>query len=171
MLRLTKAFFDIALGRQTPAHLPASMFLLALVAGAAALLEVLGALLPPAPNDGIMLRILLGVGLPLAFTWAVLELARRRQRFLQTAIALLGIGVLAELVLYPLGALLRLISAERFASVPLGLLFYVGFIWYLLACANIWRAALDSGFILGGFISVAYLVLSIALEQQLLPQT
>jgi hypothetical protein len=44
-------------------------------------------------------------------------------------------------------------------------------IWYLLGCANIWRAALDSGFMLGGVISVGYLVLSIALEQLLLPQT
>jgi hypothetical protein len=171
MLRLTKAFFDIALGRQTPASLPASLFLLGLVAGAAALLEVLGALLPPPPNDGILLRIVLGVGLPLAYTSAVLELARRRQRFLQTAIALLGIGVLAEIVLYPLGAMLRVIGADRLASIPLGLLLYAGLIWYLLGCANIWRAALDSGFILGGIISVGYLVLSIALEQLLLPQT
>ena len=171
MLRLAKAFFDIALGRRTPAHLPASNFLLALVACAAALLEVLGAFLPPGPNDGIFLRIVLGVGLPLAFARGVLELARRRQRFLQTAIALLGIGVLAEIVLYPLGALLRVTGADRFAAIPLGLLLYVGLIWYLLACANIWRAALDSGFILGGLISVAYLILSIALEQLLLPQT
>jgi hypothetical protein len=171
MLRLTKAFFDIALGRQTPANLPASLFLLGLVAAAAALLEVLGALLPPPPNDGILLRIVLGVGLPLGFTWAVLKLARRRQRFLQTAIALLGIGVLAEIVLYPLGAALRIIGADRLASIPLGLLLYAGLIWYLLGCANIWRAALDSGFILGGVISVGYLVLSIALEQLLLPQT
>jgi len=156
MLRLTKEFFDIALGRQTPANLPASSFLLGLVACAAALLEVLG---------------VLGVGLPLGFTWAVLQLARRKQRFLQTAIALLGIGVLAEIVLYPLGAILRIIGADRFASIPLGLLLYVGLIWYLLGCANIWRAALDSGFMLGGIISVGYLVLSIALEQLLLPQT
>ena len=171
MLRLTKAFFDISLGRQTPANLPASLFLLGLVAAAAALLEVLGALLPPPPNDGILLRIVLGVGLPLGFTRAVLQLARRRQRFLQTAIALLGIGVLAEIVLYPLGAALRIIGADRLASIPLGLLLYAGLIWYLLGCANIWRAALDSGFILGGVISVGYLVLSIALEQLLLPQT
>jgi hypothetical protein len=52
-----------------------------------------------------------------------------------------------------------------------GLLLYVGLIWYLLACAHIWRAALDSGLLLGGIISVGYLVLSIALEQQMLPQT
>lgn len=171
MLRLTKAFFEIALGRQTPANLPASTFLLGLLACAAALLEVAGALLPPAPNDGILLRIVLEVGLPLGFTWAVLKLARRRQRFLQTAIALLGIGVLAEIVLYPVGAILRVIGPERFASIPLGVLFYAGLIWYLLGCANIWRAALDSGFVLGVVVSVGYFVLSFALEQLLLPQS
>jgi hypothetical protein len=37
MLRLAKAFWEIALWRRTPAQLPASLFLLALVAAAAAL--------------------------------------------------------------------------------------------------------------------------------------
>jgi hypothetical protein len=40
MLRLAKAFLDIALWRQTPAHLPASRFLLALTACAAGYLIV-----------------------------------------------------------------------------------------------------------------------------------
>jgi|SRR5271156_2034521 len=169
MLRLAKAFLDIALWKQTPAHLPASALLLALVICAEVVMEVLGALLPPGTGDAIALRIALGAGLPLAFTWAVLKAARRRQRFLQTGIALLGVGVLAEIVLYPLGAALRIIGADRLASVPLGFLMFVGLIWYLLACAHIWRAALDSGLMLGGAISLGYLVLSIALEQLILP--
>jgi hypothetical protein len=74
-------------------------------------------------------------------------------------------------VLYPLGALRSAMGDDRMASIPLGLLLLVGFIWYLLACAHIWRAALDSGVALGGVISVGYLILTIALEQQLLPQT
>jgi hypothetical protein len=169
MLRLAKAFWDIALWRKTPAQLPASVFLLGLVAAIAALLEVLGALLPPGPSDRIIMRIVLSVGLPLAFTWAVLSIARHRQRFLQTGIALLGVAVLAEVALYPLGALFNYFGADRPVSIPLGLLLLVGFVWYLLACANIWRAALDSGLALGAAISVGYLLLSIALEQQLLP--
>jgi hypothetical protein len=171
MLRLAKALWDIALWRQTPAHLPASSFLLALMICAAALLEVLGALLPPGPKNGIVIPIALGVGLPVAFTWAVLSLCKRRQRFLQSATALLGVGMLAEIALYPLGALLQAVGADSFISIPLGILLVAGFVWYLLACANIWRAALDSGLLLGGAISVGYLVLSIALEQQLLPQS
>jgi len=51
----------------------------------------------------------------------------------------------------------------------LGLLLFAGLIWYLLACANIWRAALDSGIGLGLAVSVGYLLLSMALEQQFLP--
>jgi hypothetical protein len=47
----------------------------------------------------------------------------------------------------------------------------VGLIWYLLACANIWRSALDSRLSVGVAISVGYLLLSIVLEQQLLPDT
>jgi hypothetical protein len=171
MLPLAKAFLDIALCRKTPAHLPASMFLLALVAVIAAVLEVIAALLPPGPNDGILMRIVLSVGLPLAFAWAVLKLAHRRQRFLQTAIALLGVGVLAELVLYPLGALLRVLDEDGFAAVPVKLLLYGGLIWYLIACAHIWRSALDTRLILGGAISIGYFILSIVIEQQLLPQT
>src|SRR5271156_1465689 len=171
MLRLAKAFWDIALWRKSPAQLPASAFLLCLVAAAVASLEVLGALLPPNPSDRILTRVALSVGPPLLFAWMVLAIARRRQRFLQTGTALLGVAVLAQLVLYPLGSLLNYIGTDRPASIPLGLLLFVGLIWYLLACANIWRAALDSGFMLGGVVSLGYLVLSIALEQQLLPQT
>jgi hypothetical protein len=171
MLRLAKAFWDIALWRRSPAQLPASLFLLALVSCAAALLEVVSAFLPPASTDRLFTRIALSVCLPLSFAWAILVLAHRRQRFLQTGIALLGVGVIVEILLYPVGSLIHVIGSNRVAAVPLGVLMLVGLIWYLLACANIWRAALDSGLGLGVVVSVGYLLLSIVLEQQLLPDT
>ncbi len=145
------------------------MFLLGLVAAVVAVLEVLGALLPPGPSDRIFTRVVLSVGLPLIFAWAVLAVARHRQRFLQTGIALLGVGVLAELVLYPLSSLLNVLGSDDLVSIPLGLLAFGGLVWYLLACANIWRAALDSGIGLGIAVSVGYLLLSTVLVQQLLP--
>jgi hypothetical protein len=169
MLRLAKAFWDIALWKRTPAQLPASLFLLALVAAAAVLLEVAGALVPPISTDRFFTRVGLSVALPLGFAWGVLVLARRRQRLLQTGIALLGVEVLAELVLYPLGALIHFVGSEGLASTPLEFLMLVGLVWYLLACAHIWRAALDSGLTLGVVVSVGYLLLSITLEQLLLP--
>ena len=171
MLRFAKAFLDIALWRKSPAQLPASVLLLCLVAGAAALLEVIGALLPAAPAGEILMRVALSVALPLLFAWVVLAVARQRQRFLQTGTALLGVAVLAELVLYPLGSLLNFIGFDRPASLPIGVLLMVGLIWYLLACANIWRAALDARLGLGAAISVGYLLLSMVLEQQLLAKS
>jgi hypothetical protein len=171
MLRLAKAFWDIALWRRTPAQLPASLLLLALVAGAAALLEIGSAFLPPASTDHMVTRLLLSVALPPAFAWTVLAVTGRRPRFLQTSSALLGVGVLAEIVLYPLGSLIHVIGSDRLASVPLGVLMLIGLIWYVLACTNIWRSALDSGVALGVAVSVGYLMLSILLEQRLLPDT
>src|ERR1019366_3178687 len=104
MLRLAKGFWEIALWRKSPAHLPASVFLLSLVAAAVA---ALGGLLPPNPRDRILIRMALSTALPLLFAWAVLAVARQRQRFLQTGTALLGMALLAQLVLYPLGSLLN----------------------------------------------------------------
>ena len=173
MLRLAKAFWDLALWRISPAQLPASWFLLLLVILAVALLEVVGALLPGAGTGSLATRIscgvLLGVSVPLAWAWAILALMQRRQRFLQTACALLGVGVLAEMILYPLGSLLDVIGIDDPAAVPIGLLSFAGLVWYLLACANIWKAALETGLSLGLAISVGYVVVSVALERFLLP--
>ncbi len=170
MLRLVKAFLDLALWRMSPAQLPASAFLLGIVTVVVALLEVFGALLPPAQSDRILLRIGLSVAVPLFWTWAILSVTRHLERFLQTAIALLGVGALAQLALYPLDSLLNVLGMDHPLALPLGLLSFVGLVWYLLACANIWRAALDTRLSLGIAVSVGYLLLSIALEQYLLPE-
>ena len=169
MLRFAKAFWEIALWRRSPAQLPASLFLLGLLAAAVALLEVADDMLPPSSSDRLVTRVILSVGLPLGFAWVVLAITRHGQRFLQTGIALLGVGILAELVVYPVGSLLELTGTDQPIAIPLGILMLVGFIWYLLACANIWRAALDSGAGLGIAVSVGYLVLSTVLAQELLP--
>jgi hypothetical protein len=169
MLRLAKAFLDIAFWRRSPAQLPASLFLLALTATTVGVLEILGAFLPPYSNDRIVLRVALSVGLPIGWSWAVLRVAGRRERFLQTSIALLGVAAFAQLVLYPLGSLLNALGTHHPAAIPLGVLSFAVLLWYLLACAHVWCAALDSGIALGAAVSMAYLLLSILLEQRLLP--
>jgi hypothetical protein len=171
MTRLVKAFLDIALWRKTPAALPASTFLLALVAIAAALVEALGDSLPPGPRNDILLRVAFAVIVPLCFTWTVLALTKRRQRFLQTGTAILGVDVLAGMVLYPLDAAIRMVGVDRPWALPLGVVLFAGYIGYLLAGVNIWRAALDSGVIVGGLISLGYFLLQLVLEQQLLSAT
>ena len=73
------------------------------------------------------------------------------------------------MILYPLGSLLDVIGIDDPAAVPIGLLSFAGLVWYLLACANIWKAALETGLSLGLAISVGYVVVSVALERFLLP--
>lgn len=168
MLRLAKAFLNIALWRQSPAELPASVFLLGLVVVVAVLVEVADALFLT-PHVGTLLRrVVLSVGIPLAFTWVVLRIGRCPQRFLQTGAALLGVAVLMQLVWSPLGELFNVVGPQEAAALPLGLLLLVLFVWYVLACANIFRAALESNLMLGGAISIAYLLITMALQQQFL---
>ena len=169
MLRLAKPFLDLALWRITPAQLPASWLLLVIVGAAMALLEVVGALLLPSPPDQFPIRVALSVALPLGFAWAILSLTRNTQRFLQTATALLGVGLLAHLILYPLNLAIDMIGTDRPVAIPIGLLSFVVLVWYLLASAHIWRAALESGLSLGIAISVGYLVLSVAIAKLMLP--
>jgi hypothetical protein len=171
MLKFVKAFWEIVLWRKSPAQLPASALLLGLVAAAAALLEVIATWLPAAPPGGLAVRIGLSVILQLAFAWVVLAIARQRQRFLQTGTALLGVGILAGVVSYPLESLINHIGTNQPAALPLAILYLTAFIWYLLACANIWRAALESRFMLGSVISLAYFLLSLVVEQQLMPKS
>jgi hypothetical protein len=142
-----------------------------LVCIVAALFEIVSALLPPPSIDRIFARIVLSVALPLGLAWAVLAVTRRQPRFLQTATALMGVGVLAELALYPLGSLIHVMGSESLLAVPLEVLMLAGFIWYMVACANIWRAALDAGWLVGGAVSVGFLLVSLALEHQWLPDT
>jgi hypothetical protein len=164
MLKFVRAFWEIALWRRTPDQLPASILLLGLVAAASALLEAAASRLPAAPPGGILMRVAISVIMPLAFTWLVLAAARHRQRFLQTGTALLAIGIIAGLVIYPLESLINHIGAD--ASLPLGVISIGVLIWYLSTCANIWRAALESRLVLGGIISLGYFLLSIFVEQE-----
>lgn len=170
-MRLAKAFLDIALWRQTPAHLPASLLLLTLAAIAAALAEVFGALLPPPPNGQIPLRIVLNVAMPLVFTWILLAAARRQERFLQTASAQLGVGALATVILYSLDSLLQFVGEKSAAALPVGVLYTAILIGYLLACAHIWRSALDSGLVLGLVVSFGYFIVSVIIQQQVMPHS
>src|ERR1700742_782509 len=171
MQRLVKAFLDIALWRQTPAILPASWLLLTLAAIAASLTEVFGALLPPPPNGQIPMRIALEVAMPLLFTWALLALTARNERFLQTGSAYLGVSVLAGLILYPLDSLLQYLGPQNAAALPHGVMYVAILIGYLLACAHIWRSVLDTGLVIGLVVSFGYFMAKSIIEQQLLQQS
>jgi hypothetical protein len=171
MLRLVKAFWDLAIWRMSPAQLPASVLLLGIISAILVVLELLDSLLPPPAGDHLFIRIILSVGLPIAWTWIVLVVAHHRQRFLQTASALLGIAAISEAFFYPLGWLMHFLGKDDPIADSFKFLFLVGVVWYLLACANVWRAALDARLSTGIAMSLVYFLGSALLEYRLLPDT
>jgi hypothetical protein len=171
MSRLVKAFLDIALWRESPAILPASAFLLALVAAASALLEVAGDWLPPGPRPQLLMRVILTVTVPVCFTWLVLALTNRRPRFLQTGSAVMGVDLLASFLFFPLDAAIRSVATDQPLPVMLALLSYAVLIAYLIASMNVWRSALDTGLISAGLVSLGYVVLQLVLGRELLSTT
>jgi hypothetical protein len=69
-----------------------------------------------------------------------------------------------------LESLIRVMGEDKLASLPIGVIWTAVLIGYLLACAHIWRSALDSGLLLGVGISLGYFLSSNLIEHRLLAQ-
>ena len=155
MAELARIFIYLAFLRRGPQDLPASVFLLvmlnlvtlALYGIAASALELdLGKLIGSA---AVMMA------LTMLLTGAMLSLASRPHRFVQTAIAIAG----AELVLMPIACLF--LALERPYRVGLDfpdwLLFAEGLFlaWEVAIIGHIYRRALERSFFAGILLSVA----------------
>jgi hypothetical protein len=156
MYRLIKLFFDIALLRKSPAAVPASGFLLALTCIALGGVEIAASFLPRSGQGSLMARILVAVGLPLAWTWVVLSLGGRSARFLQAATAFAAVLTIGGIILYPLNAFASSFaeSDPRYSVFAFAVLTLLT--WQLIACGGIWRAALEIGWMLAIGLAVAY---------------
>ena len=117
------------------------------------------------------MRVAMEVAMPVLFIWVLLALKQRKERFLQTASAYLGVGVLAALVLYPLDSVLQLMGQQNPAVLPVSVIYMAFVIGYLLACAHIWRSALDSGLVIGLVVSFGYFMAKLIIEQQVLQRS
>jgi len=92
--RAFRTFLDIVLFRQGPEDLPVSQSLLLVIIAANVLLGlVLDAALPRSEFNRIPLAIA-EVAFVLAWYWALLKVARRPERFLQTATAVFGVSII-----------------------------------------------------------------------------
>jgi hypothetical protein len=168
MKELVKLFTQIALLRRGPQDLPASMLLLALTIVAYLAMNVLldGLLPPPAAADAAArvaeaeqpnwsAQLLLDTVFTLVWYVALLRLAGRPERTLQTTTAVLGF----QTVLAPLLFLSRWLS-PRFAHdspwfVPVALFGIVLLVWFVAANSHIVKAALEWS--LGASVAVVIL--------------
>jgi len=140
---LARLYFAIAIWRRGPQDLPAIAILLPLTIAAYVLVSAIVGGLLPSMRPGWFWQVLLDTLFFLLWYWLVLRIARRRERYLQTATALFG---LQTLLAAPTMALVWLM--DRFAhDDSLRPLLYVASlavaIWTLLAIGHILRSALE----------------------------
>lgn len=160
MLVIINFFIELALLRRAPQELPASraLFSLLLVVGLGA-----GLLLALTAEVGLangLLQSLLDLALMLGTLWVALTLLERRERFLQTATALIGVDVLITLLaLLPVG-LARPVNAESGLLALAGLLFLVLVVWSITAAGHILRHAFDLTLLQGAAIAIGFDLLS-----------
>lgn len=173
MLDIIKAFVDIAFWRKGPQHLPASalLFLLTMLAylalsvviSSAAYQLSLASAADPVPQPKAIDHL---VGLALTVGWIalLLSVARRAGRFLQTATAVLGVGIIIEPIVILLPAALARIGAGLLV-VPL---LVALFSWYLLAISQIIASALQVTLLTAVLLTFAFVLCQYFVTVQLL---
>ena len=169
MAKLLNQFVDICLLRAGPQALPASGLLLVLT-GLAGLLS--GTLVIISGFGGLMAAFsaqTLDLLLIATLLYVALAVRGLQPRFVQSATALFGCGVLINLAAMPVQLML---SQQEQASpvATLGLLFYlVLLIWAIVVIAHILRHALEVRFAAGMLLSLGYFLLVNWLVQSLFP--
>lgn len=165
MQALIRFFAELALLRRGPQDLPPSSALLLLLAvlsvavGAANGVDLFGGL--PASFGANLIDLVLSLGL----LWLLLQTKGRTARWLQTATAFLGLGVLAGLIMLFIRA-----PAELMGVVQLAMLIdLVLAVWLHIALGNILRHALDIPLLAGVLIMLAYTVFAFNLIARVYP--
>ena len=168
MTQLLRSLVQIALLRQDPGVLPASIVLAALLAFAYALTSAVQSWILYG-SDRIVLRTAVDLGLSLALVWIVLTVTRRGHRFPQTASAVLGISVLVA----PFVVVLLLMQGPATTHYAVWLLARAGAvvvtIWFIVVIGHILRGALETGLVTGVAIALTWVIASRAVADKLFP--
>jgi hypothetical protein len=168
MTQLLRSLVQIALLRQDPGVLPASIVLAALLTLAYAVTSALQSWILYG-SDRILLRTAVDLGLSLALVWVVLMVTRRGHRFPQTASAVLGIEVLVA----PFVVVLLLMQGPATTHYAVWLLARTGAvvvtIWFIVVIGHILRRALETSLVTGVAIALTWVIASRAVADKLFP--
>jgi hypothetical protein len=158
----------IMLLRAGPQHLPysvplmLSLVLLYVVSGVAVLDSSMD-------TNYALGNMLLDVVVLFAFTWFCLSLLKFRQRFVQTIIALAGIGVVYHLLAWPLLLDLQDMQAEAQGVKMSAVLMLLLLSWQVLVYGHVFRHAMVMSMSRALALSFGYLFLSIAVADIVFP--
>jgi hypothetical protein len=163
MRDVIRLFVQIAMLRRGPQDLPPSLLLLVLtVCAYVAVFVVVSALLPPTAGW----QLALGVDVLFTLGWyaALLQLAGRRERFLQTASGIFGLQALLTPPLLASEWLVKRFGQDATWQLPVGVLVLAVLIWVIAANSHVVKAALEWS----STSSVALVILQIVASQLLL---
>jgi hypothetical protein len=163
MRDVIRLFVQIAMLRRGPQDLPASPLLLLLsVCGYVAVFVMVSALLPTTAGW----QLALGVNVLFILGWyaALLRLAGRRERFLQTASGVFGLQTLLTPPLLASEWLVKRFGQDATWQLPVGVGALAVLIWFIAAYSHVVKAALEWS----SASSVALVILQIVASELLL---
>lgn len=159
MLQFLKVYLDIVLWRRGPQDLPASPLLLGLSAAVYVLVSVVQLTLLGESGAAWFVFVVLDPLLLTGGVWLLLRFFDRRERFLQTATAVLGTGALLGVLLFlPMQGLMSALEVSPgstlagFAALSLVVVFS-------LVTGRILKLATDSNLFTGIALSLTYFLL------------
>ena len=163
MREVVSLYVQIALLRRGPQDLPVSrLLLLVTVCGYAAVNALVSALLPP--STGWAAQLAIDVAFTLAWYAALLQLAGRSERFLQTASAVFGFQAVLSPLLIVSEWLMRRFGQDSTWQLPIAVAGLALVVWLIAANSHVVKAALDWS----SASSVALVILQIVASQLLL---
>jgi hypothetical protein len=165
ILRFMQSFLDIALWRKGPQDLPASTLLATLVLVAYMTAGFVRMQLYALDLEASLLFICIDALMLGGWLWLVLAFFGRRQRFVQTITATLGVGLLVLMIDVTLRLLQLSLSLDE--SLTLNWLM-LRFLITALVLGRIFMLALDRGLITGIALTVAIIYSTKAVVQLML---
>ena len=119
--------------------------------------------------DDMLAGILLGLFVQYVFTYLVLQALGRGSRFLQTFCAILGVGILFNLLSWPVFSVLSDVSTNETLKSSMSLAFLMLISWEVLVKAHIFKHALEMKMFSALALSFSLFFISLALSQLFFP--
>ncbi len=169
MAELLKRFLNICLLTQGPQNLPHSNLLLQILLVVYFITGSLSMLPGTAFEDGVLVM-MLDLAVLLLFTWFCLQVFKKQARFIQTTIALAGVGTIFQLLAWPLLVQMESLKQSGETSVEISLLLLVIISWNLAVFAHIFRQAFDVRMLAAFVLTLAYLIINVTVRYLIFPQ-
>jgi len=119
--------------------------------------------------DDMFAGLLLGFSVQYAFVYLVLQALNQRPRFMQTFCAILGVGILFNLLSWPVFSVISDESATDTLKSSMSLMFLMLISWEVLVKAYIFRHALEMKMFNALVLSFSLFFISVALSQLMFP--